>query len=290
MDSKTAIALKTLRNLGYEKESTWNRGGGGRRGGVKEPLGYFAGELDKVTRKERAHAGEDWWDHCVILLAVHSFLGASAIGLHARHIAEEWQAIYKDASERSNQWFGPAFLAAMIDVVAAWGAADKAVVDRMVSTLLETEESEGTIKQGYYPNEVEIRPRDQWQTGLVLCTLCAHARFTKVEQAVNRTVRWLLIKQTEENRWSAENGPHDPMYTARVLKGLVAARTLVSDEAKANLDHAIKSGNEWMAAYQALDGLFVDDKSTIVVLEYLSSLPVKTRSKRWSSSSTSHTD
>ncbi len=65
------------------------------------------------------------------------------------------------------------------------------------------------------------------------------------------------------------------MYTARVLKGLVAALPLVSQELKPKLYRAIETGNAWLATFQSENGQFAaEEKATIVVLEYLSNLPV----------------
>jgi hypothetical protein len=161
----------------------------------------------------------------------------------------------------------------MIDVLDAYGSADEEVVPRMVSELLEKEETEGPDKLGYYRNAEAIRPRDQWQTGLVLCTLCAHEGIPEVSEVIVRTVEWLLGEQETEQRWRAEDERSDPMYTARVLKGLVAALPFASQELKPRLCHAIENGNAWLAATQGANGMFVNEKSTIVVLEYLSTLP-----------------
>jgi len=213
----------------------------------------------------------------MIILAVHSFLGPTAVVGHVRDLAENWQAIFDAASKELDAWFGPAILAAMIDVLDTCGATDEKVVTLMVSNLLQKEESEGPDKLGYYRNAERIEPRDQWQTGLVLCTLCAHAAGSQeVSEAVDRTVGWLLSKQESKQRWRAEKEDYTSMYTARVLKGLVAAIPFFSNELKPKLDDAITTGNTWLATMQSVDGRFAnDDKSTIVVLEYLSSLPKK---------------
>ena len=275
---QTAQAVRIMGALGYTNPEEWRDVlGAGVQLDLERPLEYCREELRQAPKKKpRPVAGDDLWDHCQFVMAVAAHDGARAVELDVRTLESRWSDLFnrdaKAAAEEDNDWFGPATLAAIIDVMLRCGGT-RGTMEAIAAKLAEfvVDDAPG-VKFDRQPGTEYL---NRWHTGLVLRTLALCPDLVPLAGKIQPAAEWLLSKQQDEGRWSA--GPQlnwRPMFTSRAAQGLLAVLPMLDDRVAEEVRFALERANRWLEEAQAPDGSFVDVKSTITALEYFSSYRV----------------
>lgn len=275
--SKTAVVVRSLCRLRFRLDATWPRANRSLpRGGVRPAVNFLkevVGDVAKVAKKKQrcVWAGDDSWDHCQVLLAVHAYeRGFEEVQRLVNDLCKNWREYFESGEERKRKWYGPAFLAAMIDV-AVMCDPNPAVFDleEMVTALLDLEQDE----ENRFPSRYPQNAPHSWHAAQVLRTLSRMAGAGARRLAtIERTAVGLLDLHDANGLWRDGTEVHHAMVTARCLEGLFAARPEVSRDVRERIDAAVVEGNRWLNTIQGKDQLFGDVKATTVVLGYFSSL------------------
>jgi len=269
----TSVVLKSLAAMQFHRGDAWEFRYRGREvsGGVDPAVEYVVKEL---TNKSTDKVGEDIWDTCQALLAMAAF-GRKDVALsHVRRIASEWESFYDKASKLEVRWRGPAYLAAMVDVLVCYRRDLDEEIDlkAVAASLAACEATSGGQPCGAFRalrNDANI---DRWNSSLVLRTLCS---LPDVDVSlVERCAGWLL-DQLKQREWDS-NRQEAPMFIARCLEGLYRARPLVTPAARAKIEAGIEAGNRRLTSYWSEEpslrvGIV---KSYAAVSEYLAALTV----------------
>lgn len=276
----TSVILRALAAMAFRETDTWDFDHEGTQitGGVKQALEFIFTELQN---KSVDNVGEDIWDTCQALLAVAAFGKKKAGQGDAEIIKQTWGDLYKKACKQKNRWSGPAYLAAMADVLSCYssdpsGQESRAIEKKLFS--LESQEKNGA----FYALQMDENI-NRWTTALVLRTLCGMKQ-PKLD-LIERSVRWLLkeFKKNSSRTGKAkgndgfESNPGEaPMYIARVLEGLCAAKGLVGPGIGAEIDGLLEQQNAridrlWGNASVPKTGTL---KAYAAVSEYLAALVI----------------
>jgi 3',5'-cyclic AMP phosphodiesterase CpdA len=276
----TGVVVKVLAAMRFRRTDRWTRGSKAY-GGVESALRFLKAVVGRASGPLGSGAiGEDIWDDCQALLALRAFdtqpeKDPITIRL-AKRINDDWEAIYAGEQKRKNRakWCGSAYLAAMVDVMREYesdlGRGND--YDAALKALKGAETQDN--KLGWFTalngdDEITL-----WNTSLSLRTLCAaRDQFVDRDQ-VERIVEWILT-QLEKDVYK-DQGVQAPMFLARALHGLLAARAWVDTPMRDRVDRVLIDGNRELSAY--FEGLepAVDLKAYTAVLEYLGALQIQT--------------
>src|SRR5437870_1343582 len=109
----TAVVLRAFTHIGLLTDAEWPTDTG--KGGMALAIKYLSTE---VIGKEPGDIPEDIWDACQAALALLPYRSRDMNHL-VEAINADWRALY-DPPHDKNKWFGPAYLAAIIDVLVAY--------------------------------------------------------------------------------------------------------------------------------------------------------------------------
>jgi len=269
----TAVVLKSLANLQFRRTDSWRFTFHGQpaSGSVEAGLRYLG---EQLKGKYTDEVGEAIWDPCQALLAVAAF-GDTDIGLrHVQRIARDWKALYKSAIESEERWNGPAYLAAMMDVLMCYGPKLDTSVDLqgVALELMACEHRAGGQPTGEFHSVGEDLNVNRWTTALVLRTLCALPQPNI--PLIARCANWLL-DQLRQPGWETDVR-EAPMFIARCLDGLTHARHLVGSDLRDQIDVAIAQSNKKLMSFwnEDPDSRRGSEKAYTAVGEYLASITV----------------
>jgi predicted nucleotide-binding protein len=266
----TAVVVKSLAAVGYRPSDKWPNGG------LEPALKYLSGLLrNRSTEK----VGEDIWDACQVLLAMAAFDRHDPGVQHARNIVDDWQGFYDAAVAQRVRWCGPAYLAAMIELLRAYadhGVRVGQALEEITARLRSLEDESGGVKSGMFPANEDDDNMHRWNTSLVLRTLCEGADVDR--DLVERCAGWLLGewgKGLKKGGWEADK-EEAPMFVARFLDALTRAKLFVTSATAARIDDAVESGHDALVAYWGDDpeSRVGKLKSYTAVVEYLSSIRI----------------
>ena len=216
----TAVVLKSLAILQFRREDSWSFTFHGQpaSGSVEAGMRYLS---DQLRGKYTEEVGEAIWDPCQALLAVAAFGDKDVGSRHVQKIARDWKVLYKSALESEERWNGPAYLAAMIDVLMCYGPELDTSVDiqDVAAALMACEQvADGQPTGAFHSvgNDVNI---NRWTTALVLRTLCTLPQPNV--PLIERCAHWLL-GQFKAPGWEADVR-EAPMFMARCLDGIARA-------------------------------------------------------------------
>lgn len=209
----TAVALKGLANLGFTKEARWV-GDDARKGSIKVALDYLEKEYTDNKRP-----GADLWDRCQIALALHKFDRHATGKKLALDIVNEGS---RKKIDTEDLWYGPAYYAAVLDVIACYGE-DISVTPNKKEKVLKALMS-FRHKNGSFQNTPRRRSLSVWHTSLVLRTLATQikegttpVKFTVVKKAA----KWLIDQLKDTQNLTTDEGRRS-MFIAQALDGLCA--------------------------------------------------------------------
>jgi len=272
----TGVVVKVLAALQFRPTDRWTRGSK-PYGGVERALRYLSEAVGKASGDPGSGAvGEDIWDACQALLALRAYEkkpdeDPAPIKM-AKKINNDWPAIYTFEQQRHNRakWCGPAYLAAMVDVMREYES-DLGRTNDYDKALKELKGTESEDAQNNkLGNFAALNGDDEitlWNTSLVLRTLSA-ARDHLVDRVqVQRIAGWILTQL--DNGVYSDQGPQAPMFLARALHGLLDARLWVDTTMRDRIDQMLADGNRELAAYFAGPKPAVDLKAYTAVIEYL---------------------
>lgn len=270
---KTAVVLRGLSRLGFTIDDTWafELNKSHIQGGVSAALGYLEGKLGS---NPSTRVGEDIWDHCQVLLALAAFEDKPSRLEHAQWTIERWNSLSQD--DPANQWTGPAFLAAIIDVAVTYQLTAR--VTEMVDALLARQQLIGNENEGMFRSVNNDWKMNLWNTALVLRTIASVSSISN--DVIERTADW-LIKAMATMASIDDDRANAPMFVARALEGLFLARNRVSRACADKIDQTLAEGNGRLEGYwqkckssEQEEGTF---KAYTAVLEYLSALTIPVR-------------
>lgn len=279
----TGVVVKVLAAMRFRPTDHWIRGAK-PYGGVEPALRFLKAVVSNANGPPGSGAiGEDIWDDCQALLALRAFdteaeRDPTTIRI-AKRINDDWSTIYNGECERKNRakWCGSAYLAAMVDLMreceSDLGRAND--YDAALKTLKGAEvQDEQQNRLGFFTALNGAKEITLWNTSLVLRTLCA-ARDHFVDRVqVERIVAWILTQL--ENEVYRDQATQAPMFLARALHGLLAARAWVDTPMRDRIDRMLTDGNRELSAYLEGPEPAVDLKAYTAVLEYLGALQILT--------------
>jgi 3',5'-cyclic AMP phosphodiesterase CpdA len=273
----TGVVLKALAQLEFKATNRWSRDDGSY-GGVEPAVSYLAAAVKAAKGNPGSGAiGEDIWDACQTLLALAEYEPNSRPAIDvALKINDGWQRIYQDERARSDraEWCGPAYLGAMVDVLAEYesdiGKDNKGKDSKYSDALSALKDSEAKDGQGNVLGHFAAENGDDlitlWNTGLALRTLVAAHDIDGAQ--VERIVAWLLALPQEKLHASA--GGRSPMYLARTLHALLDARPWCKSSTQEQINGRLTSGNKELSDYFLDPGGPIGNlKSYTAVVEYL---------------------
>lgn len=276
----TAVTLQALHALRFNIGDWWPTCST-LDGGIDAAIAFLVEEVNNKDGKPDA-IGEDIWDACQVALALKAFGKASDVKSMVGRISQGWSNLYSNAPRGIdvNEWCGPAYLAAMVDVLREYEeifAADNLFLESLTTLKSAEVRDEEDKVQGYFVSVAGRADIDIWNTGLVLRTLCTVPM--KYESLVDRdqikrTVLWMLEKLLDENNWALDKD-RAPMFLARSLHALLVARPWIDGQTRQRIDIALERGNRRLADYFLIKpGPQGNLKSYTAVIEYLSNWTV----------------
>ena len=264
---KTACILKSLARLGFRSGARWEAGG------VQRSLDLLTRKLSRLGPREGL-VGEDLWDTCQVLLAVAGFGLLESGKQYANEINRAWEDQYREACETVPpvSWTGPSYLAAMGDVLVAYGAVleDESTLADILKRLRSLERTENGQPTGAYHAANSDDPgRHRWNTALVLRSLAVWPSWD--DDMISRSATWILDQLDRANQWLGPTDRESPMYLARCLDGLREAAAHVPGDLVNRIDRALEQGNVrldalWSPSEKERTG---DLKAYSAVVEYL---------------------
>jgi 3',5'-cyclic AMP phosphodiesterase CpdA len=277
----TAVVLKALSRLAFELDDTWklkDRAAGQDTGGVRPAALFVADEV--ATKQGDPKVGDDIWDGCQAAIALAKFGMQDKAKLMVTNINSNWKGHWEFAlgDANKNRWCGPAYLAAMVDVLHEYqdGMEDSGLLGAL--QYLRGLEAKGADTPLGVFKAADKTPRaemDLWNTVLVLRTLCAASpekKDTAAREQIQRVTIWIL-EQLDNGVWRGNLGER-PMLLARSLHGLRAALPLLDDDpTRLRVRDWLRKGN------RAIEDMFGAEKehnlkSYTAVVEYLADLTV----------------
>jgi 3',5'-cyclic AMP phosphodiesterase CpdA len=277
----TAVVLKALSCLAFELDDTWklkDRAAGQDTGGVRLAALFVAEEVAKKQGDPKV--GDDIWDGCQAAIALAKFGMQDKAKLMVANINGNWKGHWAFAVSdiNMNRWCGPAYLAAMVDVLREYQHSldDSKLLDAFRGLRgLEAKDTDKPLGFFKAADKIPRAEMDLWNTALVLRTLCAASpekNDTDARDQVQRVTVWIL-KQLDDSVWKGNLGER-PMLLARSLHGLRAALPLIDDDpTRLRVRDWLRKGN------QAIEDMFGQEKehnlkSYTAVVEYLADLTV----------------
>ena len=111
----TSVVLKSLADLQFKINDSWTTRQ--KKVGGVSPAVQFVTKAVKLAGGSPERVDEDIWDACQAALALAEF-GSHDIALPmVRSLNQDWEKLYERACDATNRWCGPAYLAAIIDVI-----------------------------------------------------------------------------------------------------------------------------------------------------------------------------
>jgi 3',5'-cyclic-AMP phosphodiesterase len=272
----TAVVLQALSALKFNIGDWWPTKSG-PDGGIKKAVDFLTSEVSRTGGRPDA-IGEDVWDACQAALALKAFGAARDAEQVVTRINSAWKSLYDNAPRGvdTNEWCGPAYLAAMVDVIREYEESPKPNGPFSIAlAALQSEESKDEQNKplGYFASIIEHDDIDIWNTSLVLRTLSMIPKECEAlvdREQVQRVAVWLLDR-LDRNAWRLD-GDRAPMFLARGLHGLLAARPWTDSTTRQRTNKKLEWGNKQLAEYfRAKQGNL---KSYTAVVEYLSNWTV----------------
>jgi 3',5'-cyclic AMP phosphodiesterase CpdA len=286
---QTAVILKAFGRLGYTTACTWPIASGGKaaRGGVQKALDFFTTTGVKLHPNDIPNADvEDIWDSCQALLSFAAFGKRNDYRSVVDYISANWEATYDTAMSRpGDSWAGPAFLAAILDVLIAYDC-DPDRQREALQALLATESGDAPAYSTFLWPARSAEP--VWQSALVLRSLCrlpeALLKREEKEEIAGRVTRGIIDERNPAGNgglqpcWGRKALDRDiPMYTCRALESLVEALPFVEKTRAKEVEDAIEKGNQYLASCAAREPghsrvKIGTIKATTAAAEYFSAL------------------
>ena len=260
---QTAVALQVLGKLGFSPSASW-RTDEGSRGSIELSRGFLR---ETLSAPPQGFAGEDIWDTCQVLLALKAFGGGPQETEDAQTLLGNWQDRLRAC--RTGGWYGPGFLAALLDLCQAYTPDDKATREAILSKLLESRNAE----TGHFTSE-STSP-DVWHTAQVLQSLSRLPQANTNLELIASTCD-VLLKARGDNpaAWYEQTHKELPIYTSRCLEALLAARGFLSGQRRENVDRTMREAGQWLEAEVAKGRLGNNLKALTTVSSYFSQLTV----------------
>ena len=272
----TAVVLKALAALQFGAMDKWSIKDQKvqRDGGIQSAINFLIREVESKGNKLEV-IGEDIWDTCQVCLALAKFGNRSSAVQLARKINNDWSRLFDNAiaDASKNRWCGPAYLAAIVEVIGCYEEdLDQSQFALALNHLMSLEEKGGGFQATIPRDDIDL-----WATSLVLRAL---SKVSKKNEAlfdralVQRLAQWLLVKRRASSAWNTDKA-EAPMFLSRCLHGLVASRRWVDTTTRELIDVDMKVGNERLTDFfinkpERLGNL----KAYTAVLEYLADLTI----------------
>jgi 3',5'-cyclic AMP phosphodiesterase CpdA len=249
---ETSVVLRALADLRFDLKDNWafHYQGMNIAGGTQKAVDFIRNELET---KSTTSIGEDIWDVCQALLAVRAFGLIEEARRHADSINSSWRVFYQTAGMPvgGSRWSGPAYLAAMVDVLVAYESV--LAEQTQVASVLEYLNSLEAVRDGHgtgaFPAATSNRDIDRWNTSLVLRTLCGVAK-SRPDLAnialICRSTNW-LCKEAQKPDWQT-NPQESPMFIARCLHALEMAGDYVDLVTRDSLREQVAHRNKTLQA------------------------------------------
>jgi hypothetical protein len=288
---QTAVIVKTLANLGYSKDITWPlyHSSEGVRGGIEGALGFFRkNESDLRPEKIPNIFVEDLWDLCQVLLSISKYNEDQIANPLVKYLEANWLSAYSAATNRHKQdWAGPAFLSAVLEVFLAYKPNERQLHQNVLNEVM-------NIVRNPVPEDGFLWGKSVaegcWHGSLVLRTICrlpdSLKSYKEKSVIIKQMVSWLLDDRkdrdgNETTGWGYRSSlPRDrPMYTARSLEALTYSLPYLDRVLVEQVRCAINSGNVELESQQKkeknMPGIRIGTlKSTIAVAEYFAALTI----------------
>lgn len=267
----TSVILKALSALQFTREDRWSLAGEPERG-LALAINYLQSAVVQAASRPEA-IGEDIWDACQAALALREFaVDMPSSETLAGIIDADWEILYSSACQQSrkNRWCGPAYLAAIVDVMARWEA--ELGKDNHFEIAFDFLKGLESREQNQLFGFRATAPRDDmdlWTTALVLRTLSTvpDAKEHLVDRNQIQRVAVILLDRLDA-RWGVRDA-EAPMLLARSLHGLRRARSWVDGHTRDRIDATVERGNESIANFFSAVPRIGDLKAYTAVAEYL---------------------
>jgi len=282
---QTALVLKALALLGYNIKSSWPiiRDNKRWRGGIQNAFDFFSKKEIKLHPNNIPnHFIEDIWDACQVLLAYAFYDKQNEYRDVVSDFKVNWKTIYRELLKNKKiDWRGPAFLAAMLDVFVVYDIEEERI-EEVIKVLLEIGKVGEKDYSGFLWRDSKAEPC--WHGALILRTLARLPNYlinikTKSD-IVNSLTKALLDERVDSNGskssyWGEKAiDQHVPMYTARVLEGLIAGLPYLDEDIIKTASEAIEQANQFIFSEIRPDRNYqiYTPKTTITVAEYIASI------------------
>jgi len=267
----TSVVLRSLDALGFSQTDQWPTVFG--QGGIGLAVNYLC---QQVQGKGPDEIPEDVWDACQAILALANHQREEARRL-ADGVNSNWRALYESPRNHC-RWFGPAYLAAIVDVLTAFDDESNTWHLRDALHFLgQLEERKGQDLLGFFFSANEQRNMTRWNTSLVVRTLCTvkpQYRDQVDPKLIERSCTWLLAELDDEG-WD-EDIAEEPMFLARAMGALYQARRWVGEPFSTRIDEAAARVNQRLYKIWHTEPRCGDLKAYTAVVEYLALWTVPT--------------
>jgi 3',5'-cyclic AMP phosphodiesterase CpdA len=270
----TAIIVKALATLEFGPRDQWpTKGGVGGMSSAVDALSARVGDSNPLA------IGEDIWDACQTALALQKFRKDDLGTPLARNINGDWNNLYQSSLNAAEpiRWCGPAYLAAIVEVIGAYDADLTAGSKYLsaynaLSALGTNTTGPQNEAQTYFRAASPAGDMNFWSTSLTLRALSTPPpRYKTViaPEQITRISTWLL-DQLKSGTWKREaDTTEKPMLLARTLQSLRIARLWLDKEIQQTVDTAIEYGNREIADSFRGASPLGNLKAYSAVLEYL---------------------
>ncbi|WP_229075188.1 prenyltransferase/squalene oxidase repeat-containing protein [Actinoplanes sp. DH11] len=199
--------------------------------------------LESVQRPDGGW-GEDIWDGCQVLLALHlcGYRAGDpcvdrALRLLRSHVGQNWP-------DRTSYWFGPSFHGAAMEVFNRYD--DPAFAGRARNQIWEFWDEDAACFRSPDESNGQHAPAE-WQTACAISGLRSFGTVSPTPERVDRASAWLVKTQSTEGSWG-------PMH--REITGYCSLRAILALNRSGypgNRDAALK-GTQWFVEQYSHDG------------------------------------
>jgi len=164
--------------------------------------------------------GEDAWNTCQVLLALHLCGYRKTDPCVRRALTLLHDAVDDDWPDRSSYWFGPSFHGAALEVFNAYGDAEYA--RRTLAQIWEFwDDDAGCFRS---PNEIDGQHAPaEWQTACAISGLRSFGAVSPEPERIDRAFAWLVRAQSPEGCWSPGHPEVAGIYTVQAIRALMLA-------------------------------------------------------------------
>ncbi len=260
----TAVVLRALDRIGFSESDEWRTSSG--QGGISQAINYL---VRQISEKNPEEIPEDPWDACQAVLALqrHQLPEARRI---AESVNSNWRTLFESPRNR-NRWLGPAYLAAIVDVLTALDDGSNSwQLREALKALIESEAKGNEGGLGVFPAKNGQTNMNRWNTSLVVRTLCTvRPKYRDIvdPKLIERVCAWLL-KEIDHDGWGDEIA-EEPMFYARAMAGLYEARRWVGEPLSTRIDEAAIRINQKLYSIWHTEPRHGNLKAYTAVAEYL---------------------